>query len=181
MSLKAYCKGETLCSVCIRATWLYFHTHVAEKAAFPITCCFGRFCHSHIWRVPASSNSALVESDSSLSLLPHWCAWVALWVLMCSQRGQKCEVWEWMANHSSFTECVSLQMQYILSRAWGPWCGVYWMMMITWRPGLFAPRGWHSPAACLLCILLDYELAAPCFSVHTTMLWDKDCLMFFFC
>lgn len=35
---------------------------------------------------------------------------------------------------------------------------------------MFASWGRHSPAACLLYILLDSGLAAPCVSMHTTVL-----------
>lgn len=40
--------------------------------------------------------------------------------------------------------------------------------------------GMHSPAACLLCILMGSGLAVPCVSVHTTSLCDNDHLILSF-
>lgn len=92
---KAHCKGETLPSLCVRETELYFHTHVAEKAAFSITCCFGSSSRSCMRRAAASSTSVSVERDSSLSLLPCSGTWLAELVLMCERMA---EMWSVRVN-----------------------------------------------------------------------------------
>lgn len=106
--LKVYCKGETLHSVCVRETELCFHTHVAEKAAFSITCCLGAgaaVTHGGLLpQAPLCQWRGSVPSYLADALELHSRSW-------CVKRRQKCEVWKWMANHNSFIECISLQMQ----------------------------------------------------------------------
>lgn len=60
-------------------------------------------------------------------------------------------------------------------RGWRPQYGAQLMITLRGRS-----RGRHRPAAHLLYILLDCGLAAPCVLIHTSMPWDKECLMFFF-
>lgn len=134
-------------------------------------------------RAAACPASALVERDSSLSLLPCWCTWVAQLVLVCERMA---ETWSVRMNDKPqlfYRMCVPTN--YLINElavvtvqalrggtcaiwlcGWRPQYGVQSMMMITLRS---RSRGRHSPAACPLYILLDSRLAAPCVLMLTTM------------